>query len=168
MGSPVKLLVVDDDTFVRMLFAFDLPEVELVEAASIAEADALAQLEKFDAAVADRRLADGDGLELIRRLRSREPTTNTPMVVLTAAHDPGEEPGVLRAGADAYLSKPFSAEELRAAIAMIETIPADHRRSERRALAARLERDGVTGELRIAVPALTPPAPNAQWWRRRR
>src|SRR5437764_11988229 len=125
-ATSVKLLVVDDDTFVRMLFAFDMPEAELVEACSVADADALAQLEVVDAVVVDRRLPDGDGLELIRRLRSRETTATIPMVVLTAAHDPSEEPGVLRAGADCYLAKPFSANDVRMALKLVEKVPAEH------------------------------------------
>jgi DNA-binding response OmpR family regulator len=163
----VKLLVVDDDTFVRMLFAFDMPEVALVEACSIAEADALARLEVVDAVVVDRRLPDGDGLELIRRLRSRETTATIPMVMLTAAHDPSEEPGVLRAGADCHLAKPFSADDIRLAIKAVEAVPSEHRRSVRRSRAAELERDGASGELQAVVPAFTRPT-STQWWRRRR
>jgi DNA-binding response OmpR family regulator len=133
------MLVVDDDTYVRMMFAFDLPDVELVEARGVTDADAAANAQVPDAVVVDRRLPDGDGLELVRRLRGRAASAHVPIVVLTAGHDPADEPAVLRAGADAYLAKPFEASTLMRAVEGIMAVPAETRRETRRSLAARLE-----------------------------
>lgn len=155
MVLPVKMLVVDDDTFVRMLFAFDLPDVELIEARTVREAAELLAEHQPDVIVVDRRLPDGDGLQLIRAIRGDGDTGQVPIVLLTAAHDPGQEPEVLRAGADAYMGKPFEADTLMAIVRGVQEIPAPQRREFRRANASRLER-GLA-----AVPSLRPAASQA-------
>jgi DNA-binding response OmpR family regulator len=137
----VKLLVVDDDTFVRMLFAFDLPDVELIEARSVREAAELLGDHEPDAMVVDRRLPDGDGLQLVRAVRGDGDHGQMPIVMLTAAHDPVQEPEVLRAGADAYMAKPFEAETLMTTIKHVLTIAPDRRGEYRRSAAASLERN---------------------------
>src|SRR4051794_19096839 len=64
----MRLLVVDDDAFVRVLLCLDLPDVELVEVTRVQEAVALfTRRERIDACVVDLRLADGDGLEVVRQ-----------------------------------------------------------------------------------------------------
>jgi DNA-binding response OmpR family regulator len=64
-----------------------------------------------------------------------------PIVMLTAAHDPVQEPEVLRAGADAYMAKPFEAETLMTTIKHVLTIAPDRRGEYRRSAAASLERN---------------------------
>jgi DNA-binding response OmpR family regulator len=162
MPYPMKLLVVDDDTFVRMLFAFDLPDVDLIEARSVREAAELLGEHSPDAMVVDRRLPDGDGLQLVRAVRGDGDPGRMPIVLLTAAHDPVQEPEVLRAGADAYMAKPFEAEDLMSRIDEILDIPADQRASLRRATAAQLERSVsfVSGP-----PAANPPGSPIEWAR---
>ncbi len=135
----MKLLVVDDDTFVRMLFAFDLPEVELVEARGLREAADLLGDHEPDAIVVDRRLPDGDGLQLVRALRADD-DNHVPIFLLTAAHDPGEEPDVLRTGVDVYMPKPFEAADLMARVHNVLSIVPEERREVRRSTASRLER----------------------------
>jgi CheY-like chemotaxis protein len=147
-GGPVKMLVVDDDTFVRMLFAFDLPDVDLIEARTVREAAELLAEHQPDVIVVDRRLPDGDGLQLIRAVRGDGDTGQVPIVLLTAAHDPEQEPDVLRAGADAYMAKPFEAEALMTVVREVFAIPPQQRDEYRRANASRLER-GLA-----AVPSL--------------
>src|ERR1043165_5950667 len=98
----MRLLVVDDDAYVRVLLCLDLPDVEMIEVTRVQEAVALlARRERIDACIVDRRLADGDGLEVVRHARSREWTRNLPMVVLTAGYDTVDAEAVYQAGADA-------------------------------------------------------------------
>lgn len=150
----MRVLVVDDDTYMRVMLSIELPEVELVEAGRISEADELAKRSSFDAAIIDRRLGDGDGMDLVRRLRSRTRTANVPVLLVTAGHDPAEESAVLRGGADAYLAKPFEAADLITEIERVLAIPEGKRRAERRSAAANVE----TGQSAQAHAAANPPS----------
>jgi DNA-binding response OmpR family regulator len=65
---------------------------------------------RYPALVVDRNLPDGDGLELVRRLRARH--IDTPCLMLTARDALHDRISGLEAGADDYLPKPFPMEEL--------------------------------------------------------
>lgn len=75
----------------------------------------------FDVLVVDRRLPDGDGLDVIRTMRRQG--LQTPAICLTARDQVAERVEGLRAGADDYVVKPFSFEEL---VARIERLGARH------------------------------------------
>ena len=78
--------------------------------ATLSQADAgLAQID-YPALVVDRNLPDGDGLDLVRRLRAQQ--IDTPCLMLTARDALHDRVSGLEAGADDYLAKPFSMEEL--------------------------------------------------------
>jgi two-component system KDP operon response regulator KdpE len=80
-------------------------------AGTIAEALEEAATQSPDAAIVDLILPDGNGIRLIRELRS---WSTMPIVVLSALEDEEQTVLALQAGADDYLRKPFSARELRA------------------------------------------------------
>jgi signal transduction histidine kinase len=68
----------------------------------------------FDLIVMDLQLAGMDGLDLIRKIRLKgRSAKHTPVIVLTSAVSTAEEQSVLKAGADAYLSRPVQAVDLR-------------------------------------------------------
>jgi two-component system, OmpR family, KDP operon response regulator KdpE len=64
---------------------------------------------KPDAVILDLGLPDIDGIDLIRELRA---VTSAPVIVLSGRTGPGDKIGALDAGADDYVTKPFSMEEL--------------------------------------------------------
>lgn len=66
----------------------------------------------YRAVLLDRRLPDGEGLSLLPVLATRQPTP--PVLILSALDDAPERVAGIEAGADDYLIKPFSYEELRA------------------------------------------------------
>lgn len=77
---------------------------------TISDADALARDGSYDVLVLDRRLPDGEGLNLVASLRrSRH---SVPILVLTALGSVDHRVDGLDAGADDYLAKPFAIEEL--------------------------------------------------------
>jgi two-component system, OmpR family, KDP operon response regulator KdpE len=84
---------------------------DYVEAATGALAILEARGRAFDLVLVDLDLADRDGSTLIRRLRSSTPC---PIMVISACAAEHGKIAALNAGADDYLSKPFSAQELRA------------------------------------------------------
>ena len=102
-----KVLVVDDDPLVRMILGIEMPDVELLEATRLEEGYELARTEKPDAVIVDVRLPDGDGIDLVRRMRRTNATSGTPILVLTAGHDEAKRAEIIAAGADEYLPKPF-------------------------------------------------------------
>lgn len=114
----IRVLLVEDHAAFREALAFLLEcetDMEVVaKAASLAEArDALEG--RFDVAVVDLGLPDGDGSELIGELRRASPGVS--VLVLSATIGPGRLDDVRKAGADAVLSKvespPIIAEEVR-------------------------------------------------------
>lgn len=76
----------------------------------------LAERERPDVIVTDYMMPELDGLGLIAALKQRPALADVPVVLLTAKADPSDRIRGREAGADIYLSKPFSPSELRAAI----------------------------------------------------
>ncbi len=89
---------------------------EVATAGSLAEALDLAVREPPDAAIIDLVLPDGSGIELCSELRS---WSSMPIVVLSALDEEEQKVAALRAGADDYATKPFSAREL---VARLEAV----------------------------------------------
>jgi CheY-like chemotaxis protein len=105
------VLIVDDDRFIRRLIATTLEDVErfeLHEAADGLEALDVARRERPSLVFLDVDMPVLNGIEACRRLRRDETTTGATIVMLTAAHDDTVEGEAEKAGADLFLTKPFS------------------------------------------------------------
>jgi CheY-like chemotaxis protein len=114
-GSTRAVLIVDDDQFIRRLIATtleDVAEFELHEAADGLQALEVAQRERPTLVFLDVDMPGLNGIETCRRLRTDDATTNTTIVMLTAAHGDTVEGQAEEAGADLFLTKPFSPLEL--------------------------------------------------------
>ncbi len=111
--DPRRILVVDDNADMREYVRRLLAPLYAVETASDgASAFEHAAASPPDLVVADVMMPGLDGFEFLARLRANESTRTIPVLLLSARA--GEEARIegLRAGADAYLVKPFSAREL--------------------------------------------------------
>ena len=105
------VLVVDDDRFIRKLVATTLEDVsgvELHEAADGIEALALAQDTQPALVFLDVDMPRMDGIDTCRRMRADPQTSEATIVMLTAAHGDYTERLAEEAGADLFLTKPFS------------------------------------------------------------
>jgi two-component system chemotaxis response regulator CheY len=105
------VLVVDDDPFIRKLIATtleDVTEFELHEAADGAQALEIAERVEPSLVFLDVDMPVLDGIEACRRLRLLEQTKRATIVMLTAAHGDRVERSAEEAGADLFLTKPFS------------------------------------------------------------
>ncbi|MGB9183313.1 MAG: response regulator [Solirubrobacteraceae bacterium] len=105
------VLVVDDDRFIRKLVATTLEDVsgfELHEAADGIEALALARDTRPAIVFLDVDMPRMDGIDTCRRLRADPQTSEATIVMLTAAHGDQTERRAEEAGADLFLTKPFS------------------------------------------------------------
>ena len=104
------VLVVDDDPFIRKLVATtleDVSEVELHEAGDGVEALEVARRECPALVFLDLEMPRMDGIETCRRLRA-DPTTRAATIVMVTAHGDDIEQRADFAGADLFLTKPFS------------------------------------------------------------
>ncbi len=109
------LLIEDDATIARELSWRWLSRAwSVCECGTLAKADVSMSTLQPDVVVLDLHLPDGDGLEWLDRLRSRD--RRTPVIALTARDRVVDRVDGLRRGADDYLVKPFSADELDARI----------------------------------------------------
>jgi len=109
------VLIVDDDQFIRRLIATtleDVAQLELHEARDGLEALEIARREQPALVFLDVDMPSLDGIEACRRLRREQATSEATIVMLTATHGGGVERGAEQAGADLFLTKPFSPLEL--------------------------------------------------------
>jgi CheY-like chemotaxis protein len=104
------VLVADDDDAVRGLIALALARgaLAVVQARDGDEALASARRVRPDLAVLDVQMPGHDGIEVCHALKADPATAGMPVVVLTAEAQPDVRERALAAGADAYLTKPFS------------------------------------------------------------
>ena len=105
------ILVVDDDPLIRRLIATTLEDVagfDLVEAGDGLEAIERAQSEQPSIVFLDIDMPHLDGISTCAELRSAPETSDATIVILTAATDDRAERRAGEAGADLFLTKPFS------------------------------------------------------------
>ena len=112
------VLVVEDEPQIQELVAVNLEHYghRVVRAASAEEAEAALRSELPDVLVLDWMLPGESGLSFARRLRADERTRELPILMLTARAMEQDKLSGLEAGADDYLTKPFSPKELAARI----------------------------------------------------
>ena len=105
------ILIVDDDPTIRKLIATTLEDVSgyrLEEAGDGAEAVTRAVEARPEIVFLDVDMPQLNGIEACRRMRSDPVTAGATIVMLTGASGPHAERGALDAGADLFLTKPFS------------------------------------------------------------
>jgi two-component system KDP operon response regulator KdpE len=110
-----QLLVVEDEPDIRRILRvlLESENYRVVEAATAARAEIEARTHKPDLLILDLGLPDGSGIDVIRRIRAWSPV---PIVILSARAMEEQKVEALDAGADDYVTKPFSAGELLARI----------------------------------------------------
>ena len=109
--SDMKILVVEDDASVRNLIVMTLKMhgYTYQTAANGQSALMIASTSAPDIVFMDLGLPDIDGIEVIRRIRT---WSEMPIIVISARSEDTDKIEALDAGADDYLTKPFSVEEL--------------------------------------------------------
>jgi two-component system OmpR family response regulator len=112
MSERPKVLIIDDEPGVRELIseALSLSEISAVQAADGLEALSFLRRERFDLLILDINMPKLDGLALLEKLRNEG--MSVPVLMLSARADKADINQGLRTGADDYLTKPFSIEEL--------------------------------------------------------
>ena len=115
------ILIVDDESAIRDMvgITLDLAGFSAISAADAHEAHVSIIDNKPDLVLLDWMLPGGSGIELARRLRRDEITTNIPIIMLTAKASEDNKVQGLNEGVDDYITKPFSPREL---VARIKTV----------------------------------------------
>jgi two-component system response regulator PilR (NtrC family) len=131
-----RVLVVDDEPHIRELLELTLAKMGLgVDAVgSIAEAKEQLKNERYELCLTDMRLADGDGLELVRHIGTL--AEEVPVAVITAYGSADNAVAALKAGAFDYVSKPVGLEQLRALVKSALSLPERAEETDRQLLGA--------------------------------
>lgn len=116
-----RILIVEDEPAIRDMVAFALrkAEYEPVHAGDAREAQAAIADRVPDLILLDWMLPGTSGLELARRWRRDDMTREVPIIMLTARAEEDDKVRGLDAGADDYMTKPFSPRELVARIGAV-------------------------------------------------
>ncbi len=115
----MRLLAIEDEPELGDLLVRNLAQLGMAVdlARTVSDAISLLEICAYDLILLDLRLPDGDGLALLRTLRAER--NEVPVIVLSAADSVQDRINGLREGADDYLVKPFSIEELGARIGAV-------------------------------------------------
>lgn len=113
-----RILLIDDDVDLALMLREYLEpgQIELTLAHNSAQGLPLAMQDCFDLVLLDLMLPDGNGLDLLRRLRQH---SRRPVIMFTAHGGETDRVLGLELGADDYLAKPFSPRELKARIGAV-------------------------------------------------
>ena len=113
--NKAKILIVEDDAAISNLISTTLETQGYQYHVSRTGSAAILESASYnpDVIILDLGLPDMDGLEIIKKVRG---WTNTPVIVVSARSEDSDKVGALDAGADDYLTKPFSVEELLARV----------------------------------------------------
>ena len=107
----MKILLLEDDTVLAdILVDFLQEEYEVTHTYSMKKALILSEEDSYDLYIFDVNVPDGDGISLLRNLRSFN--DETPTIFITAFHDTKYLKEAFESGANDFIKKPFDLEEL--------------------------------------------------------
>ncbi|MDC7715657.1 MULTISPECIES: phosphate regulon transcriptional regulator PhoB [Vogesella] len=115
---PANILLVEDEPAIQELIAFNLVQAghHVLRASTAEVALTLVKNALPDLVLLDWMLPGASGVEIARKLRADERTRQIPIIMLTARSEEQDKVQGLEAGADDYITKPFSPRELLARI----------------------------------------------------
>jgi two-component system chemotaxis response regulator CheY len=117
VGVPIRVLVVEDSPGMRAFVRATLEEgghFDVTEAANGFEALRLLPRERYDLVVTDINMPDIHGLELLSFMRKSDVHATTPVIIVSTEAAQRDRERGMALGANAYLTKPFDPEALRA------------------------------------------------------
>jgi DNA-binding response OmpR family regulator len=104
-----NILIIDDSIDMQKVLYSNLTarKYKVSSALNSSEALDLLQKNRFDLIILDIRLPDQSGLKLLKQLKSKRQTKNTPVFMITASSTLEDEKTAQEHGADRYFTKPF-------------------------------------------------------------
>lgn len=128
MSSSADILAVEDEQTIRDMLCLSLERDghNVIAVPNVISAKKILSTTSIDLALVDWMLPGGSGLEFVRTIRSNEATRALPVIMLTARTDEDDIAAGLDAGADDYVTKPFSPKELNSRIKALLRRSRDH------------------------------------------
>lgn len=111
-GARPLVLIADDEPDIRRFLRMQMDNVDVIEASDGAEALELARLRRPQLALLDHMMPEMDGVEVCKGIRENHSTRGIAVIILTARADEQTKLSALQAGANDFLTKPFSTAEL--------------------------------------------------------
>jgi signal transduction histidine kinase len=111
-GTRPLVLIADDEPDIRRFLRMQMENVDIIEASDGAEALELARLRRPQLALLDHMMPEMDGGEVCKGIRANHATRGMAVIILTARADEQTKMTALQAGANDFLTKPFSTAEL--------------------------------------------------------
>jgi two-component system response regulator PilR (NtrC family) len=110
--SGQRILIVDDEASIRDMLAFFFHKrgFEVLTASNFTEGQASTMRSTPDLVLCDIKMPDGNGLDLLRKVKADSP--KTPVIMITAHTSTADAIEAMKAGAVDYIAKPFNIEEL--------------------------------------------------------
>ena len=123
-----KILLVEDEKPIRSMLEFALKKhgFDIFEAESWFEAETIIESNSLDLLIIDWMLPEVSGIDIVKKLKTREHLKTIPIIMLTARSEESNKIRGLEAGADDYITKPFSPHELIARIKAVLRRSADN------------------------------------------
>ena len=112
-----RILIVDDEQSMVDFLRIMLKKLghDVTGVTGLLEAEALVDVERYDLVITDLRIRERSGLELLRKVKSRLPTTEVIMITAYATTENAVE--AMKLGAYDYVTKPFNVDEFRVLVA---------------------------------------------------
>ncbi|MFG6400964.1 MAG: response regulator [Parabacteroides distasonis] len=112
-----KILIVEDNKDIRSLISNELSEYyRIIEIDNGKDALRICMEEKPDLIISDILMSEMDGIELCKKIRNNETLRSTPVILVSAQTSNQQQIEGIESGADAYVTKPFDIEYLKALV----------------------------------------------------
>jgi signal transduction histidine kinase len=107
--APARVLIVDDAPGIGDVLGIKLEREGFIAvvAGSAERANKLLEVDEFDLILLDVRLPDGNGIELLSRLRQQRSLLDTPIIMISGLDQTSDVVAALQNGANDYITKPF-------------------------------------------------------------
>jgi signal transduction histidine kinase len=112
VGARPLVLIADDEPDIRKFLRMQMEDVDVIEASDGAQALQLAKQHQPQLVLLDHMMPEMDGVEVCRGIRDNHATRGVAVIILTARADEQTKLSALEAGANDFLTKPFSTAEL--------------------------------------------------------
>ena len=118
----MNILIIEDEGDISLILNLMLKkgDVEIEHVTTLAKADEFLKEQKTDIVIIDNQLPDGLGMDYIKTIKDDYPTLK--IIMITGNTDITDRETALQNGADIFLAKPFTKEQIQAAIESVSSL----------------------------------------------
>ena len=118
----MNILIIEDEGDISLILNLMLKkgDIEIEHVTTLAKAGAFLKEQKTDIVIIDNQLPDGLGMDYIKTIKSNYPTLK--IIMITGNTDITDRETALKNGADVFLAKPFTKEQIQAAIESVSSL----------------------------------------------